>query len=359
VARLPVSDELRAFMRAVVAKVDWADDRAALVGPEALRDECARGGLLANSDLFRFVYYARDGHGRWELDLREQQLRDIADGVVDELDARELDPNTRMTRGEALLVWGEFDDDALRVRSPSDLAIALDALHAVALADPVALRLWSAADEQLLAAINGHECALYVVQGDGYGTSVGDPTRAGAFEIAGGGGREVGTLSVAWSHCVPWRVARVALLEFAEKGSLGDAVILDGAIPTQLLVLGDFDRETELASRREPPADPALSSLPRKAPHGSWAERLLSALVELQLVELDTSILAAITARASILLVQHGDAALDEPDAATQLAKELARVRGVGALFATGGDLQIALRRTQDAPTMPVEMPFT
>ena len=45
---------------------------------------------------------------------------------------------------------------------------------------------------------------------------------------------------------------------------------------------------------------------------------------------------------------QRGDDALDSPEAAHQLAKEVERVRGVGALFATGGDLQIALRRTQE-----------
>jgi hypothetical protein len=57
-----------------------------------------------------------------------------------------------------------------------------------------------------------------------------------------------------------------------------------------------------------------------------------------------------------MLLVQAGFEPLDSPDAAQQLAKKIERVRGVGALFATGGDLQIALRRTQDPPTQPVEI---
>ncbi|HEY1553866.1 MAG TPA: hypothetical protein VGF94_03475 [Kofleriaceae bacterium] len=353
-ARFQVTDELRAFMREVVAKVDWIDDRATLVGPDALSCECARGGRLPNSDRYRFTYFARDGRGRWELELGEQQLRDLADGHTSELDARELDPNTRSTRGEALIVWGEFDEDALRVRSPLDLATALDALHAIGQGDPLLVRLWSAADEQVVIALNGNECALFVVHGDTYGTSVGDPTRTGSFEVRG---EDIGELVIAWNQCVPWRVARPALLVFAEQGTVGEGVILDGAIPTQLLMLGDLDRAAALASRRAPPADPALSSLPRRAPQGAWAERLLNALVELHLIELDSAIFDAIAARTSILLVQHRDAE-DSPEAAQALAKELSRLRGVGALFATGGDLQIALRRTQDAPTMPVDVPL-
>ena len=40
-----------------------------------------------------------------------------------------------------------------------------------------------------------------------------------------------------------WRVVRPALLRFAERGDLGEEVLLDGSIPSQLLMLGDFDRE--------------------------------------------------------------------------------------------------------------------
>ena len=56
--------------------------------------------------------------------------------------------------------------------------------------------------------------------------------------------------------------------------------------------------------------------------------------------------------------MRRGDDAIDSPDVAQKLAKEIERVRGIGALFATGGDLQIALRRTQDPPTQPVEIPI-
>jgi hypothetical protein len=255
-----------------------------------------------------------------------------------------------------LLVWGEYREDALRIRSDGDLEVALDALHAIAGVDPVSLRLWSAADTQVLAVINGHDCALYVVGEHGYGTSVGDPTRRETFELVD---HDVGALAIPWSDCIPWRVARPALLRFAAHGELGDQVIVEGRIPSQLLVLGDFDRAAELETREPPPADPALSSLPHKAPQGAWAERLLHSLIALHLLEVDMAILEGVTARTAILLTRWGDDAQDSPEVAQRLTQALARTRGVGALFATAGDLQIALRRTQDPPTVPVEVPFT
>jgi hypothetical protein len=267
-----------------------------------------------------------------------------------------LPDEVRTLAGDALLVWGEFDDDALRVRSASELAVALDALAGASQAEPCVVRLWSRADDQAIAVLAGRDCALYVVQSEaGYGSSSGDPARADAFELVD---HDVGAISIPGAHCVAWSIARAALLRFAEHGQLGEAIVLDGSIPSQLLMLGDCDRAAELESRRAPPADPALTSLPGKAPHGAWAQRLMTGLLELHLIEIDMSILDAITARLAILLVQLGDDAQDSPEVAKQLARELSRVRGVGALFATGGDLQIALRRTQDAPTQPVEMPF-
>jgi hypothetical protein len=71
------------------------------------------------------------------------------------------------------------------------------------------------------------------------------------------------------------------------------------------------------------------------------------------------AILDAVTARVAIMLTQWGEDAQDSPELAQRLAQELSRLRGVGALFATAGDLQIALRRTQDPPTVPVEMPIS
>src|SRR5439155_19818477 len=137
-----------------------------------------------------------------------------------------------------------------RIRSPHDLAVALDGLHALGGIEPCVVRLWSAADEQVLAVLNGTDCALYVVRGEhGYGTSVGDPTRAGTFELVD---HDVGALSIPWHHCVPWRVTRPALIRFAERGEVGEEVLLDGTIPVGLLMLGDLDRAAELATRRPP-----------------------------------------------------------------------------------------------------------
>ena len=344
-------------MREVAAKVDFGEIGTA-VGDYALEHECGRGGRIERGrDVYRFTYLTKDGHGRYEIVLREQEIRDIAGGLIDEVDALPLAEGTRTSRGEALLVWGEYDDDALRVRTKSDLAIGLDALHALGGQDPCVLRLWSTSDDQAVVVFNGLECAIYVVHSEeGYGRSVGDPTREGSFELID---HDVGPIAVAWADLVPWRVARPALIKFAESGALGDGIILDGSIPTQLLFLADFDRAAELATRREPSADAALSSLPHKAPHGEWARRLVRGLLEIQLIEIDMQILEAVIARIAVLLIQYGDDALDTGEVAGKLAKQIERVRGVGALFATGGDLQIALRRTQDPPTQPSELPFT
>lgn len=350
-----IPDEFRAFMRDVVSKLDWNDDRQAMLGPDALEADCGRGGRLDNSDVFRFVYFAKDGDKRWEIEVREQQVRDIAAGHLSEVDAVELDPATRTQRGEPLLVWGEYDDDALQIRSQTELALALDALQSICLQTPIMIRLWSTADDQVVCVLNSTEGALFVVASThGYGTSVGDPTRNDTFELVD---HDVGNVSVQWSACLPWRVVRPALLAFAEHGNLGDGVILDGSIPSQLLMLGDFDRAAELETRRPPPVDPAKSSLPEKTPHALWAQRFLDSLIERQLIELDTQIFDAIRANVTMLLTQHGQDAQDSIDSAQRFVKEMEKVRGVGALFATDGDLQIALRRTQEPPTMPIEMP--
>jgi immunity protein Imm1 of predicted polymorphic toxin system len=352
-----IPDEFREVMREVTSRLDWIDDRTELVGPDAVDSSCARGGRVEGTDVFRFTYFGKDGHSRVEIELHEQQIRDIAGGHLSEIDVLELDPHTRTQRGEPLLVWGEYDDDALRIRTLGDLELALDMLQAIGSDNPCLIRLWSDADDQVVCVLNHFECTLYVVASKhGYGTSVGDPTRRETFELVD---HDVGGFSVPWNTCLPWRVVRAALLQFVLTGELGDGVILDGTIPSQLLVLGDFDRAAELATRRPPPVDPAKSSLVEKSPHGPWAQRLLDSLIELQLIEVDLQIVDAIRKRLTMLLTQFGHDAQDSVESANQLAKQLEKVRGVGALFATGGDLQIALRRTQDPPTMPVEIPFT
>jgi len=264
-----------------------------------------------------------------------------------------LAEGTRVIHGDPLLVWGEYDEDALRIRSAPDLAIALDALHGLSTREPCLVRLWSTSDDQAVAVLSGPDAAVYLVGGQGYGRSIGDAHRTDVVEVSD---HDVGPIQISCADCISWQVARAALLNFADSGDLGDRVRLDGSIPTQLIMFGDYDRAAELETRRDPPADPALSSLPRRAPQGEWARRLVRTLRELQLIELDEHIVESIVARVTILLLQSGDDAIDSPDVAGKLARELERVRGIGALFATGGDLQIALRRTQDPPTNPVDV---
>ncbi|MDB4953775.1 MAG: hypothetical protein JWO36_1344 [Myxococcales bacterium] len=349
--------DLREFMREVSDQLDSGADRSSLVGPDALQTECARGGRIEDSDQYEFTYFAADGHGRWQIVVGEQQIHDIAHGQLFEIEADQLDTNTRTSRGEALIVWGEYDEDALRVRSLFDLGIVLDALHSMAQLEPCTLRMWSVTDDQALVVINGDECAIFVVaSGDGYGTSIGDPTRSDQFDIVD---HDAGAMTVFGRDCIPWRVGRLALIQFAEDGKLGGEVILEGSISSQLLMFGDFDRQAELESRHAPTADPAMSSVAMKSPNAAWAKRLLDSLLDLQLIEIDTSIRDAVTARLSILLTQLGTEAQDSPEAAHSLQRSLAKLRGVGALFATAGDLQISLRRTQDAPTMPVDVPLS
>jgi hypothetical protein len=350
-----IPGDFRALLRDVVAKLDFGD-AGSVVGARAFEGECGHGGRIEGREAFRFQYIANGGHERWELELSAQQIRDIAAGLIDEVDGRALEGNSRVARGEPLLVWGEYDDDALRVRSLNDLAVALDALCSIGAVDPIMFRLWSTGDDQVVAVCNGHDCALYVVGGQhGYGTSIGDPTRTGTFELVD---HDVGACSIGWADCIPWRVARPALLRFAEYGDLGEQVLLEGSIQSQFLMLGDYDRAAELQTRRMPAPEPAQTSLPHKAPCGSWANRLLGGLIELHLIEVDHSILDGITTRVAMLLQQYGEDAQDSGEAAQKLTKEIERVRGIGALFATAGDLQIALRRTQDPPTQPVEAPF-
>lgn len=352
-----IPDDFRAFMREVAAKVDFGEIGTA-VGDNALEHPCGRGGRIEHgSTTYRFTYLGQDGHSRWEIELREQQIRDIASGLIDHVEATQLAEGTRTQRGDALVVWGEYDEDALSVRSTTELYIALDAMQGASMFAPLLLRMWGSADQQCVAALNGLDCAIYVVASEaGYGRTVGDPTRNDSFTVVD---HDVGSVDVPWADVIPWRTAREALVRFAERGDVGEQVLLDGSIPTQFLMLGDYDRAAELETRRPPPTDPAKSSLPAKAPQGEWAKRLIKSLLELHLIEVDMQIVNAVIARIAILLIMRGDDALDSPEAAHQLAKEVERVRGVGALFATAGDLQIALRRTQEPPTQPADFSFT
>jgi hypothetical protein len=341
-----VPDEFRAFMRKVMVKIDWSDEGGSLMGADALQDECGHGGRI-ETELYRFIYLAKDGEEKWTLTLREQQIRDIANGDLTEVDADREAVVVRGAKGEALLVWGEFADDALAIRTQRELGVALDALHAAAEApdSPQTVRMWSTKDDQLFAVIYGDQCAIYVVESTaGYGTSAGDPTRTEAFELTN---QDVGTLTVPWSDCVPWDAARAALMRFADTGELGADITVDGRIPVSLLSLSDLDREAELETRPAPAMDPARTSLMRINPYATWARRLLDALRSMELIELLDSAYDRVLVELAPLLHHHAEKAFVSPRTADRIASELGAIRGVDRMFATGSDLQTALRRTK------------
>jgi len=82
----------------------------------------------------------------------------------------------------------------------------------------------------------------------------------------------------------------------------------------------------------------------------AWARRLVDVLSSRELIELgEGPNLDEITYQLGGLLEAHGQEAEDSMDTAEWLANEIGAVRGISKLFATGGDLQIALRRSREA----------
>lgn len=345
-----IPDDFRAFMRKVIIKVDWSDEGHSLVGSHAIWDDCGHGGRI-EPDLYRFTYTKTGELFQWTITLREQQVRDIANGELADVDAereRLADPTARGAHGEPLLVWGEFGDDALRVRSARELGVALDALKAAAEApdSPRSLRMWSTTDDQVLAVIYGDQAAIYLVEGrDGYGTSTGDPTRTESFEIVDD---DAGALVVPWADCVPWAAARAALLQFADDGTLGTEINLEGRIPVGLLHLGEIDRAAELETRPAPHADPGRTSLMRINPFATWSRRLIEGMRTIGLIEILDTAIDRVIVDVAPLLHAHGEVALVSPRTADRLASEIGALRGVDQMFANGGDLQTALRRSRD-----------
>jgi hypothetical protein len=149
---------------------------------------------------------------------------------------------------------------------------------------------------------------------------------------------------------------------------------------------GELDRQTVLAMRAEPARDPLRSSLPRlcrlpgpdgagdahavpfavdqvtelTAPVGrapttaveltAWGRRLIQVLLAQGLIELGRGPgIDEISYQLSGLLQAHGEEAEHALDTAEWLANEMGSIRGIAKLFATAGDLQIALRRSQSS----------
>lgn len=375
-----VPDDFRAFMQQVVHYLDEPSEAKFVDAEDALQNETGYGGRVDGADLYRFTYITTNGQHKWEVELREEAIREIADGLLIEVMGERFElvrTNRREPKGHPLLIWGEYGDDALLVRDHTELGLALDALHQLAQSGPRMLRMWSAADDQVIAMMWQDDCALYVVEStDGYSTSRGEGERAqrtGAFPIVDHDGR---AFSVPYLDCVPWALARAALLRFIDRGELGSELRSDGSIPSGLLMMGDVDREAALEARAEPPRMLESSSIPRllapppveatideavayeppPAPVApplrveelsAWARRLIELLYSRELIELGTANLDEITYHLGSLLQAHGAEAQHSLDTAEWLANEIGAVRGIDKLFATGGDLQIALRRSR------------
>jgi hypothetical protein len=366
-----IPDDFRAFMQRVVAYLDMPGDEKFLDAEDALQDDTGYGGRVAD-DLFRFNYITADGLYKWELPLRVAAIRDIADGLLIEVMGERRDilrTKQRAPHGDPLLVWGEYVDDALTIKTTDELGAALDQLRASSYDTPRMLRLWTATDDQCVAVVKGDACALYIVESaEGYGTSMGDHTLTDGFDVLDHEGKP---LTVPWADCIPWDVARRGLLHFMQNGDLAE-IAVDGRIPSLLLMMGDIDRASALAMRGEAPRDVTGSSIPRLAtpvpaavevdestvPHeievplrleelNAWARRLIEVLHARSLIELAKGNLDEITYQLGGLLQAHGTEAQESIDTADWLANEIGAVRGISKVFATGGDLQIALRRTR------------
>lgn len=354
-----IPDDFRAFMRSVADQLDRPDAEKFLDSEDAFQHECGHGGrTFGGTSNYNFTYISRDGQTRWELALREQQIRDIAEGTVVEVDGVRDDvvqrTHKRQPRGPALLVWGEFRTDAFRIRTAHELTDALDVLHRAAAEEARMLRLWSTRDDQVVAVVYRDDCALYVVESaEGYGTSEGRRARTGEFSVHDPGGGSGSTIRIPWGDCIEWAVAKRALTRFADEGDLGDEVVLSGSIPSGFLMMGDFDRASVTAARGEPPVELQATSLPGLVPtttfdtNEGWAERLLDALAAHGLLRVAAGARAGVVEQLTGLLATYGDEAVEQSPTADWLANELMMIRGVENLGATGGDLQIALRRAR------------
>ena len=397
-----VTGDFRAWMQQVVAYLDVPADNKLLDAPDALRDECGYGGRIDGADTYEFTYLQLDGHAKWVLRMKEAAIRNIADGFLDEImgERHELPSQSseRIPKGYPLLIWGEYGDDALCPRDGEQVVLALDSLHSSAGEQPRMLRMWTSCDDQLIAVVWGDFCAIYVIESpEGYATSRTDHSTTGVLEVNDHDGKP---MSIPFSDCVPWEVAKRALINFVGSGELGPDIKVDGVIPTVLLVLGEVDRQTVLAQRQEPPrvlersslanarmpATPQAESVPEEIAEREntqpvtvdqvqsvrevttkqpvhrntplpinvgdqlvWARRLIDHLQSRELLEINgASNVDEIGYQLCGLLEAHWAEAEHSLDTANWLCNEIGAVRGVK-IYATGGDLQIALRRSREA----------
>lgn len=367
-------------MHAVVARLDGPGGTLGLDAEDALDADCGYGGRIDGVDTYRFRYITSDGQHRWDLVISEEQIRDIADGLLIEIHGTPFDL-VRTKRGTPsgypLLVWGPLAADALHVRDRLELETAIDLLHDASIDEPRFLRMWSAAEDQLVAALWDEYNALYVVEShEGYATSMGDASLREAYVVADPEGNP---LTVPLADCVSWEYARRALLRFVEDGDLGD-IATDGRIPSSLLMMGEVDRVAAIHARGQVPTELVRSSLGMPPSAGdlttpvqiqvspaledsgrieltmplgpleaaAWARRLVDALLARALIELvPRANLDDLTYQLAGLLEEHDTAAAQSLDAASWLARKIGLLRGVATMFASGEQLQVLLRRSR------------
>jgi len=387
-----IPDDFRRFVEYVIGELDRKEPRD-LDAPEAFKDEIGHGSRIERSeepglDRYRFHYLTTDGLYDWELVLTERAMRSIAESMLIEVEGtrHEVAQDKRQRSGYGLMIWGEYGDDALRIGNHRTLIEALDALRETAADAPKLFRLWTPADDQVVAVVWGELCALYVVQSeDGYATSTGDRSRNDSFAVTDHDGRK---LLVPHADCVTFSRARNALINFMDHGNLGPEIAIDGRIPSSLLMMGDVDRAAALANREKPAKRVTGTSLVRmKSPTlpmpmtmtvtvtGSavepieqdestkpveadaellaeqltaWAKRLIEALHARSLIELGAHNLDEISYQLGGLLQAHASDAEHSLETAEWLCNEIGTVRGINKLFATPGDLQIALRKSRE-----------
>jgi hypothetical protein len=219
---LSVDDPVRELMSEVVARLDSSDEDAFLDADDAVQVECAYGGRIG-PDRFSFVYLP-DRTTTWTFELSERQVRDVASGFYGTIPAirreRAAAEERRAESGHALLLWGDGPRDGVLLQGGEDARHALTALRASVAGQPLWFRLWSRRDELLFGVVTRDEWCLQAVwPGQGYASSQGDDAQTETFE---GPTIKGGKRPIPWSHCVDWRIALEAAVEFARSGALGD-----------------------------------------------------------------------------------------------------------------------------------------
>ncbi|MBI5542837.1 MAG: hypothetical protein HY901_03035 [Deltaproteobacteria bacterium] len=348
-----VPDDFRDFLREVVKILEGARERSLLDAEDALQSGCGYGGRVDGCDGYQFVYFSETSRERWTVRLGERQIREIAGGRLREVPAEVVSTARQRCsgagEGDTLLLWGQQAHDALVAEDAQGLAEGLDALHRLAQRRPCGFQVWSRFDDLLHGVLFEDECALQVVWSNGARVST---RREGGAEPR---------LQIRWADSLSWKVVRPAVLEFARTCQIGELPTDPSADPGLVLValqgrraalsrLGEVSRSLAQTSLRDAlqGGKESGSALREGDEDLGWARRVLKALVEEGLLEIeDEGVAARGLAR---LLRDVGDEAVASHEEAEELAEALADLAGVGELYASVDELRRALRDTFEVP---------